>query len=241
MKNKGLSPDQPTKKRGRIINILMTYSVNLFSAPLQNGLLYFVGGLAAALLIGWVLFPMLLYSKDEQPVNFSHAVHTDPDIVDIIEGDTDAERCSFCHAFRDDGSFTGIPKLETCMQCHDDPESPLGETPEEIEFLEEYVADLKEVSWYRYYEQPDCVYFSHIPHVMNGEINCRTCHGDHSNSDNLPAYEKNRISGYSRNIWGKNIVGIKANTWDRMKMDDCAECHKINSHEENNKCFVCHK
>jgi hypothetical protein len=224
-----------------LIHMILSYISKLVSNPICSGLVYFIGGLAAALLIGWVLFPIFLYSKDEQPVNFSHAIHTDPDIVDVIEGDTEAERCSFCHSFKDDGSFTGIPKLVTCIECHDDPESPLGETLEEKKFLEEYLASQKEVHWYKYYEQPDCVYFPHIPHVKNGQIDCKICHGDHSNTDNLPAYRKNRISGYSINIWGENISGNKINTWDRMKMDDCAECHIKNGREENNDCFLCHK
>ena len=45
-------------------------------------------------------------------------------------------------------------------------------------------------------------------------------------SESLKDYEVNRITGYSRDIWGKNIGGFKKNTWDRMKMDDCAECHE---------------
>jgi hypothetical protein len=57
----------------------------------------------------------------------------------------------------------------------------------------------------------------------------------------LPVYQQNRITGYSRNIWGYRISGLKKNTWDRMKMDDCAECHKKMGHENNNSCFVCHK
>lgn len=244
MENQDHFPDKFTEKSASVKHffyMLISYLRNLISNPMRSGLAYFVVGLIAALLVGWVLFPMALYSRNHQPVDFSHAIHTDPDIIDGIEGDTEAERCSYCHTFRDDGSFTGIPNLSKCMECHDDPESPLGETAEERDFLEEYVANLKEVPWYRYYEQPDCVYFSHIPHVKNGEIDCSACHGGHGSTDSLPVYEKNRISGYSINIWGKNISGRKTNTWDRMKMDDCAGCHTINSHEENNGCFVCHK
>ena len=32
-------------------------------------------GFALALLAGWVVFPQLLYSRQEQPVAFSHATH----------------------------------------------------------------------------------------------------------------------------------------------------------------------
>jgi uncharacterized paraquat-inducible protein A len=42
-------------------------------------------------------------------------------------------------------------------------------------------------------------------------------------------------------IWGRNIAGYKKNTWDRMKMDDCADCHTQKGKENNNACFVCHK
>jgi len=241
MENEDHSPENSTEPAPSVkhfMQILNSYLLKLIKDPLRSGLAYFIAGLAVALVIGWGLFPMALYSKDEQPVSFSHVIHTNPDIVD---GETEAERCAYCHSFRDDGSFTGIPDLSKCMDCHDDPESPLGESPEEKKFIEEYLAGQEEIPWHKYYEQPDCVYFSHIPHVKNGGIECKACHGDHGATETLPVYSKNRISGYSINIWGKNISGYKANTWDGMKMDDCAECHRKNGHEENNECFVCHK
>jgi hypothetical protein len=110
-----------------------------------------------------------------------------------------------------------------------------------VKFLNEYVEPEKEIPWLSYSRQPDCVYFSHVAHVNMGNLDCQTCHGDHAKTDQLPVYKKNRITGYSINIWGKNILGYKRNTWDRMKMDDCAECHTEKGHEENNSCFVCHK
>ena len=69
----------------------------------------------------------------------------DPEKVDSIEGETELEKCQYCHAFYDDGTFAGIPRLETCMECHDDPDSPLGESPEEEKFMAAYVADEKEL------------------------------------------------------------------------------------------------
>jgi hypothetical protein len=174
-------------------------------------------------------------------MNFNHALHLNPEKVDGIEGKTEAERCLHCHGLYDDGTFKGIPRLSTCTECHDNPESPLGNTPEEKAFMEEYVAKNQEIPWLAYYKQPDCVYFSHIAHVKNGKLECTVCHGDHGKTSVLPDYEANRLTGYSRNIWGKRISGLKTNTWDRMKMDDCAECHSKMGHEENNACFVCHK
>ena len=58
-------------------------------------------------------------------------------------------------------------------------------------------------------------------------MECVTCHGHIGESESLKLYEENRITGYSRDIWGKSIGGFKKNTWDRMKMDDCADCHQI--------------
>jgi hypothetical protein len=220
-------------------SLLPTDDESPFIPPFSlTGWIFFLAGLIPALIVGWILFPMALYSKQPQPVNFSHLAHMNPD---VIEGDTQLEQCLYCHGFRDDGTFTGIPGLEKCMECHDDPESPLGEDPEEAKFLAQYVAEEQEIPWLSYYNQPDCVYFSHIAHVKMGNQDCGICHGDHGRSHELPVYEENRLTGYSRNIWGRNIAGYKVNTWDRMKMDDCAACHTEKGHPENNACFVCHK
>ena len=225
-----------------ISDLLSGKDTSTFIPPFSLGtLVFFLGGLIPSLIIGWIIYPMVLYSQQPQPINFNHALHLDPERVFGIEGDTEAERCLYCHAFRDDGTFVGIPRLGKCTECHDDPESPMGDTPEEEEFLTKYVAEEKEIPWLSYYRQPDCVYFSHIAHVQMGGLDCRTCHGDHGKTEQLPVYKKNRLTGYSIDIWGRNIAGYKINSWDRMKMDDCAECHTESGHEENNACFVCHK
>ena len=188
----------------------------------------------------------------EQPIPFSHQVHVGVKKIQCEfchpyvkysnhPGLPPVEKCLYCHSFHDDGTFEGIPRLEKCMECHDDPESSLGESLEEEHFLKKFVANENEVPWFSYSRQPDCVYFSHIAHVKMGEMDCRTCHGDHGKNHQLPVYGKNRLTGYSIDIWGRHISGYKKNTWDRMKMDDCSECHTQKGHEENNACFVCHK
>ncbi len=197
-------------------------------------ILFFIIGLAASLIFGWIVFPKLLYSKKNQPVNFNHALH-----VETVE-----EGCESCHFFREDGSFSGVPKLAQCVDCHEEVQ---GEDPDEIIFVEEYVAKDKEVDWLIYSKQPDCVFFPHVAHVKKAGIECAKCHGDIGESTRSRVYEENRITGYSRDIWGKNIAGFKKNTWDRMKMDDCAECHKnetdrqTSAQTKKDACFVCHK
>jgi hypothetical protein len=197
-------------------------------------ILFFIFGLVASLVVGWVVFPKLLYSRKMQPVDFSHALHNE--LVD--------KGCESCHFFREDGSYSGVPKLAQCIECHEEVQ---GESPQEAKFVNEYVLKDREVPWLVYSEQPDCVFFSHVAHVKLARMDCVTCHGNIGESENLKVYEQNRISGYSRDIWGKNIAGFKKNTWDRMKMDDCSECHvKMNVNQgsvqtKKGGCFVCHQ
>ncbi len=195
--------------------------------------LFFIIGLSLSLIVGWIIFPKLLYSKKQQPFDFNHVLHNEM-----------VEDCQSCHFFREDGSFAGVPKLAQCVDCHMDIQ---GDTEDEAIFVNEYVIPGREVPWLVYSEQPDCVFFSHAAHVKAGGMDCKTCHGPIGQSTSLKPYEENRITGYSRDIWGYNIAGIKKNTWDRMKMDDCSECHvqmdvnQTSVQTEKGACFVCHK
>ncbi len=196
--------------------------------------LFFILGLAASLVVGWVVFPKLLYSQKSQPFDFNHALHME----EVDNG------CESCHFFREDGSFSGSPRLAQCVACHEDVQ---GVSEDEKIFVENYVVEDREVPWLVYSKQPDCVFFSHAAHVKGAGMDCAVCHGPIGESDHLKVYEENRISGYSRDIWGKNISGIKRNSWDRMKMDDCAECHMETTgrtssvQTKKDGCFVCHK
>lgn len=202
--------------------------------PLGSIILFFIIGLAVSLVIGWVVFPKLLYSKKKQSVDFNHALHAEQ----VENG------CESCHIFREDGSFAGVPKLAQCSNCHQEVQ---GDSPNEKVFVEEYVSEGKEVPWLIYSKQPDCVFFSHTVHVKKAKMECAVCHGGIAKSTSLKQYEQNRITGYSRDIWGKSIAGIKENSWDRMKMDDCAKCHEKETGKKSSvqtgkeACFACHK
>jgi hypothetical protein len=191
------------------------------------GVIFFMVAFLVCFLSGWLLFPKLLYSKREQPFNFDHVLHTQ-----------EAGDCETCHFLREDGTFSGIPTLESCMECHTD--EAMGDTEDEAIFAQEYVAKGKEVPWFVYSKQPDCVFFSHGAHINAAGMDCITCHGPIGESTTSRPYEENRITGYSRDIWGQNIWGIKKHSWDRMKMDDCAVCHKEETGHQG-YCFQCHK
>ncbi len=210
-------------------------------SPSSNGggggaylLLFFLIGLALSMVVGWGIFPKVLYSTKNQPFDFNHKLHLEQ--VD--------DSCESCHFLREDGTFSGAPRLAQCIDCH---EEVIGESEEEAIFVEQYVQKEREVPWLIYARQPDCVFFSHAAHIKGAGVDCVTCHGNTGTSESLRTYQENRITGYSRDIWGHSIAGIKHNTWDRMKMDDCAACHKDSgSHESSvqtgrDACFVCHK
>ena len=180
----------------------------------HRGTWLFWAGAAAAAGAGWGGLPAVLYHRQVQPVAFSHRAHTEKGGM----------KCEDCHEFREDGSFAGIPRLEKCAGCH---AAAMGTTAAEKQFIEGYVKPQREVPWASYSRQPENVYFSHAVHVKAARLECASCHGDHGQSETLPAYEEDRISGYSRNVWRG------------MKMDDCVACHR--QHGTENSCLDCHK
>lgn len=187
----------------------------------------FMAVLAAIITAGWFGFPRMLYRNVDQPLQFSHRIHTSEKV---------GLTCDGCHSVKDDGTFSGIPRLEMCAQCHAQAQ---GTTPDEQRLVAEYVTPSREIPWLVYARQPENVYFSHAPHLKLAGIGCERCHGPHGQSDSLRPFQVNRISGYSRDIWGRNISGIRTRPWDGMKMSDCERCHAERG--VANTCFKCHK
>jgi hypothetical protein len=132
----------------------------------------FLAGALAALGAGWVGFPHAIYKSRPQPVDFSHKVHAEKA----------GTKCEDCHAFREDGTFAGIPSLSTCAACH---AAPMGTTAAEKNFIDHYVTPNREPDWASYAQQPENVFFSHITHVKLGQLKCEQCHGDQGASDKL--------------------------------------------------------
>ena len=73
-----------------------------------RGKISFLAGVLIALGAGWVGFPYAIYKSRPQPVDFSHKVHADKA----------GAKCEDCHAFREDGTFAGMPTLDKCAGCH---------------------------------------------------------------------------------------------------------------------------
>ena len=68
-------------------------------------------------------------------------------------------------------------------------------------------------------------------HVKRGKLTCESCHGAQGSTDKLRRYQVDRISGYSRDIWGGQ--------GRPMTMDDCVDCHRESKLEHS--CLDCHK
>ncbi len=177
------------------------------SANKPLGVIFFLLGFIGALAVGWVVFPNLLYSKKAQPINFSHVAHQ-------------SEDCESCHSLRADGTYSGVPRIDRCKECH---ESAQGSSEAEARLISDYVEKDREVPWKVYAWQPDNVYFSHAPHKGQG-LECTRCHRDVSNEEKTPPYRENLITGYSIST---------------MKMVECEKCHALKG--ASNNCEICHK
>ena len=189
--------------------------------------MFFLSGLGVALAIGWLALPRVLYRSLEQPIQFSHQLHT---------GEQVGFTCDGCHQSADDGHFMGLPASETCEMCHAE---AIGETDDERRLVEEFLATGREVPWHVYARQPENVYFSHDVHLHLAEIPCETCHGSHGVSSALRPFEQNRLSSYSRDVDGRRFITVGYGIPDRMKMGDCAGCHRQRGVREG--CLTCHK
>jgi hypothetical protein len=184
-----------------------------------GGKILFLAGAVTALGAGWAGFPRVIYKSRPQPVAFSHKVHAE----------TAGSKCEDCHVLREDGTFAGLPTLDKCSGCH---AATMGTTAAEKEFIDKYVTPQREPEWASYSRQPENVWFSHAAHLKLGKLKCENCHGNLGSGDNPPRYEEDRISGYSRDIWGRD--GRPA-----MTMDGCVACHR--KHGLEHSCLDCHK
>lgn len=194
---------------------------------MNRNVLAFAIGLALALVAGWVIFPRVLYSHQQQPVDFLHKTHAEK------SGNAD---CESCHPFASDGSFAGLPQNDTCAGCHSD---KLGTSPSEAKLIDVYLKPQAATPWLVYSGQPANVWFSHAIHVKRAGLACADCHGTLGASDENRVYEQDRISGYSRDIWGHSIFRLRRAPPDGRTMNDCEDCHHKRHVEVG--CFGCHQ
>jgi hypothetical protein len=181
--------------------------------PERLGWILFVVGLIGGLVVGWVVFPQVLYSTQPQPLTFNHVAH--------IEAGGMA--CEDCHQFRPDGTYAGFPGVDKCAECHQSPIAT-GDTKTEEKLIAEYIQPGKDIPWVSYTRQPDNVFFSHAAHVKMGQMKCTECHQDVLKEAKTPPVKIDRLTGYGK---------------ETMKMYVCEDCHAAKN--VPNGCDVCHK
>ena len=193
----------------------------------KRSALVFALGVAVALVAGWFVFPQALYVRHPQPLEFRHKTHAEKSGV---------AECSECHSFGEDGAYAGIPATEKCAGCHSE---QMGESKAEATLVKNYIKPGQETPWLVYSRQPANVWFSHAIHVKRARLQCTDCHSDYGQSDQVKVYEVNRISGYSRDIWGHSMSRLRRAPHDGMKMSDCEGCHQRQNVEVG--CLGCHE
>jgi hypothetical protein len=138
----------------------------------------------------------------DQPIKFSHKVHA---------GQNKTE-CLYCHYNAVQSKFAGIPPVSLCMNCH----IIVGEGSRsgkfEIGKIYESVQNNIPVQWIKVYNLPDHVFFSHSQHVVAGKIDCKKCHNDVANMDQI----------------------VQAND---LSMGFCIHCHRETGVQTGNKFY----
>jgi hypothetical protein len=71
---------------------------------------FFLIGLAIGVFLFVMLISFGLGSKSEQPISFNHKKHLEQGL-----------ECDACHRFYKTQTFSGIPDLNTCLECHKEP------------------------------------------------------------------------------------------------------------------------
>jgi len=176
------------------------------------GWILFVVGLVGGLVVGWVLFPQVLYSTQQQPLTFNHVVH--------VEGGAWPARTVTSSGRTGPTPGSGV---DNCAGCHQAP-MVSGDTKTEEKLIADYIEPGKAIPWVSYTWQPDNVFFSHAAHVKGAQMKCTECHRDVLKEAKTPPVKVNRLTGYRG---------------ETMKMFVCEDCHAAKN--VPNGCDVCHK
>jgi len=160
----------------------------------------FLIGLVIGIFFLSALLSFGLSFRAGQPIPFNHKKHQEQ-----------GTECITCHSHFKEQTFSSMPKVEVCLECHKD---PITQNLDEEKIRESHRKGV-EIPWKRLYEQPDHVFFSHRRHVMLAKMECQSCHGDIGQSERPPS-----------------------KPWVKMTMKWCMDCHTKT--KASNDCLACH-
>ncbi|MCL4535549.1 MAG: hypothetical protein M1370_10375 [Bacteroidetes bacterium] len=166
--------------------------------------------LGLLIIVGGAGYAVAYANKAEevvQPIRFPHAKHTS-----LVS-------CQTCHTQVNDTPHAGLPKIATCMGCH---QADVSKSPEAAK-VRQYSDRGEEVPWIRLYELADDISFSHRFHLKQG-LDCQACHGAIGESTQWnTGFGKNGTNGPS----GRDLMGFcLACHQGRGAATDCVACHK---------------
>ncbi len=161
---------------------------------------FFLLGLAIGFLLLFLFISLSGGFGNVQPIAFNHKKHAEQGL-----------QCDTCHKYYKTQTFSGIPDLAVCLECHKD---PVTQSPEE-EKIRQFAKKGEPIPWRQIHREPDHVFYSHRRHVVLGKIECQVCHGEIGQSESPPT---------------KPFV--------RMTMDWCMACHSKRG--VTNDCVACH-
>ncbi|MCG8696870.1 MAG: cytochrome c family protein [Bacteroidales bacterium] len=104
----------------------------------------------------------------EQPLKFSHALHVTENNID----------CRFCHADAYQSAHAGIPTVKDCYGCHLVVREGKKTGSFELRKLHHAYDSGYSIQWNKSGYLPHFIRFNHSAHVVNGQLDCQTCHGN---------------------------------------------------------------
>ena len=169
----------------------------------------------------------------EQPVPFSHALHSGQLGVN----------CLYCHASAEKAAHSSVPTTETCMNCHAriKTKSPL------LQPVRDSWANETPIKWVNVHDLPDFVYFNHSAHVSRG-VGCVSCHGRVDTMERIqqvstlsmgwclnchrdPAPHLRPVESVTDMTWeppeDARVYGARLQEINNIKpRDECSSCHR---------------
>lgn len=174
--------------------------------------------------------------RPKQPIYFSHKIHSGINKID----------CQLCHSSAKYGKVSGIPSLNTCMNCHRliseykgdylEPGMSREFYNEEIKKIYDYVGwneatqsyskIQKPIKWIRIHNMPDFVHFNHAQHIVVGEKAIINSYNEKNSNDQIDVVCK----ACHGKVDTMNVVEMA----NHFTMGWCIECHRTTKIDMNN-------
>lgn len=183
----------------------------------------------------------------EQPIKFSHKIHAGEHEI----------QCVYCHSSAEKSKHSGIPSVNVCMNCHRGIQEGSQYGTEEISKIHvaagwnaetgEYDSPERPIKWIRIHNLPDHVYFNHSQHVVVGEIECQTCHGEVETYEYPMKQHAPLTMGWCINCHRESNVKMSGNEYYDKMHAELVEKYKAEGRETFNvsdigglECAKCH-